>query len=53
MKSVFHKLKILKTVFVLLFRALQLIFEAVMSVKTNDEVEKSNENKPDPEDTKQ
>ena len=40
MKSVFQKLKILKTVFVLLFRALQLIFEAVMSLKTNDEVEK-------------
>ena len=52
-KSVIQKLKILKTVFVLLFRALQLIFEAVMSLKKNDEVEKSNENKPDQKDTQQ
>ena len=52
-KSVIQKLKILKTVFVLLFRALLLIFEAVMSLKKNDEVEKSNENNPDPKDTQQ
>ena len=52
-KCVIQKLKILKTVFVLLFRALLLIFEAVMSLKTNDEVEKSNENKPDQKDTQQ
>ena len=47
-KSAIQKLKILKTVFVLLFRVLQLIFKAVMSLKVNDKVGKGDGKKPDP-----
>ena len=52
-KSVIQKLKLLKTVFVLLFRALKLIFEAVMRLKINDEVGKGDETNLDPKDTQQ